>query len=65
MEDLAADVQTVVDTVNNLQPTSNSAGADIYVVLWITLIVWIGIFLYLIRLDRKLKKLKQKIEFDK
>lgn len=65
MVDLAADVQTVVDTVNNLQSTSNSAGADIYVVLWITLIVWIGIFLYLIRLDRKLKKLKQKIEFDK
>jgi CcmD family protein len=30
-----------------------------YVVLIITLIIWLGIFLYLFRLDKKVKKLEQ------
>jgi CcmD family protein len=30
-----------------------------YVVLIITLIIWLGILLYLFRLDRKVKKLEQ------
>jgi CcmD family protein len=64
LNDLVSGVQTVVDTVNNMQVMQKSAGSDIYIVLWITLIVWVGIFLYLVRLDRKLKKLKQNIEFD-
>lgn len=37
------------------------AGADIYVVLTVTMIVWIGIFLYLLVLDRKLQSLKREI----
>ena len=36
--------------------------ADLYVVLSINLIVWIGIFGYLLSLNSKLSKLKAKIE---
>jgi len=35
---------------------------DLYVVLIINLIVWIGIFGYLLSLNSKLSKLKSKIE---
>jgi len=35
---------------------------DLYVVLTINLIVWIGIFGYLLSLNSKLSKLKSKIE---
>ncbi len=33
-----------------------------YVVLIITLIIWLGIFSYLFRLDRKVKKLERRKE---
>ena len=33
-----------------------------YVVMAVTLIVWVGIFLYLLSLDRKVKKLEGKHE---
>jgi CcmD family protein len=33
-----------------------------YVVMAVTLIVWIGIFLYLVSLDRKVKRLEKKNE---
>ena len=36
--------------------------ADLYVVLTINLIVWVGIFGYLLSLNSKLSKLKSKIE---
>jgi len=36
--------------------------ADIYVVLTINLIVWFGIFGYLLSLNNKISKLKSKIE---
>ena len=36
---------------------------DIYVVLVICLLIWGGIFFYLLHLDQMLKKIKQKIEF--
>jgi CcmD family protein len=36
---------------------------DIYVVLVICLLIWGGIFFYLLHLDKMLKKIKQKIEF--
>lgn len=38
------------------------AGADVYVVLTVTLLVWAGVFFYLLFLDRKVKFLKEKIE---
>lgn len=38
------------------------AGADIYIVMAVTLIVWGGIFFYLLYLDRKVKYLKKKID---
>jgi CcmD family protein len=31
-----------------------------YVTMMVTLIIWIGIFFYLVRLDRKVKKLENK-----
>ena len=36
--------------------------SDIYVVLVICLLIWGGIFFYLLHLDRSLKKIKQKVE---
>lgn len=31
-----------------------------YVTMMVTLIIWIGLFFYLVRLDRKVKKLENK-----
>ena len=33
-----------------------------YVAMMVTLIIWIGVFFYLLRLDRKVKKLKRKVK---
>lgn len=63
MTNLLANIQTVMDTAQNSTAAGNAAGSDIYVVLWITLIVWIGIFFYLIHLDKKLRIIKQKLDF--
>ncbi|MCK5454858.1 MAG: CcmD family protein [Calditrichia bacterium] len=38
--------------------------SDIYVVLVICLLIWGGIFFYLLHLDRLLKKIEQKVNFD-
>jgi CcmD family protein len=32
-----------------------------YVAMVVSLIIWIGLFFYLLRLDRKVKKLKKKV----
>lgn len=66
MKALISTMQTAMDTVNNtmgnqLEQTSSS---DIYVVLTITLIVWGGLFLYLVYLDRQIKKVKNRIEIE-
>ena len=37
--------------------------SDIYVVLVICLLIWGGIFFYLLHLDRLLKKIKEKVDF--
>jgi len=31
-----------------------------YIVMLVVLVIWIGIFLYLLRLDKKIKKLEKK-----
>ena len=36
---------------------------DIYVVMVICLLIWGGIFFYQLHLDRMLKKIKQKLDF--
>jgi len=36
---------------------------NITVVFVVCLIIWIGIFLYLLQLDKQIKKIKKKIEF--
>ncbi len=38
--------------------------SDIYVVLIVCLIIWGGIFSYLMYIDKQLKKIKQKIDFN-
>lgn len=60
---------TVFDIITNLTlaqvtegATEKMAGSDIYIVLIVTLIVWGGIFFYLMYLDSKLKRLKNKID---
>ncbi|MFZ1080587.1 MAG: CcmD family protein [Candidatus Kryptoniota bacterium] len=35
---------------------------SLYVVLIIVLVIWLGIFIYLLRLDKKVNKLYEKIE---
>lgn len=37
--------------------------SEIYVVMVVCLLIWGGIFFYLLHLDRLLKKIKQKIDF--
>jgi len=32
-----------------------------YVTMIVTLVIWIGLFFYLLRLDRKIKKLEKKM----
>jgi len=37
---------------------------SLYVVLIIVLVIWLGIFIYLLRLDKKVNKLYEKSEAD-
>lgn len=37
--------------------------SDITIVMIVCLLIWGGIFIFLLHLDRQLKKIKQKIEF--
>ncbi|NOX36013.1 MAG: CcmD family protein [Calditrichaeota bacterium] len=46
-----------------MQPETKPVGQNIYVVLAVTLIVWLGVFFFLIYLDRQLKQVKQKVEW--
>jgi len=33
-----------------------------YVVMTVTLVIWLGIFVYLLKLDKKVKQLEEKIK---
>ncbi|MCB0262268.1 MAG: CcmD family protein [Calditrichaeota bacterium] len=46
------------------QPQEKVVGEDIYIVMIVTMIVWGGIFFYLMYLDRKVKNLEKRIEMD-
>lgn len=62
MEELIASSQAAVDTLSNAMQTNQGASSSgIYAVMWVTLIVWCGIFFYLFYLDRQIKKVKNKI----
>jgi CcmD family protein len=65
LEEIMTVAQTALDTVNNSQLNQSSEPSGIYVVMWVTLIVWIGLFSYLFYLDRQIKKVKNKIEIEK
>lgn len=36
--------------------------SDLYIVLIVSLVSWVGIFFYILRLDTKIKKLEKKYE---
>lgn len=42
--------------------SSDVAGSDIYVVMTVTLIIWIGIFLNMLLLDRKVKAVQRRLD---
>jgi len=65
LEEIITVAQTAIDTLNNSQVNQSSEPSGIYVVMWVTLIVWIGLFSYLYYLDRQIKKVKNKIEIEK
>ena len=65
LEEIITVAQTALDTVTSSQPVEASGSSGIYVVMWVTLIVWIGLFSYLFYLDRQIKKVKNKIEIEK
>lgn len=46
------------------QAPVKSVGEDIYIVMIVTLIVWGGVFFYLMYLDRKLKAIRERVEID-
>ncbi len=51
------------DTTKVLIATSNNeVGQNIYIVLIINLIIWAGIFFFLMSLDQKVKKLNERIQ---
>ncbi len=55
----------LADTVAALgQPPVKSVGEDIYIVMFVTLIVWGGVFFYLLYLDRKLKAIRERMKID-
>ena len=33
-----------------------------YIVMAVTLVIWLGIFVYLLRLDKKVKQLEEKVK---
>lgn len=61
LEEIITVAQTALDTVNNSQVNQASESSGIYVVMWVTLIVWGGLFLYLLYLDRQIKKIESSI----
>ncbi len=40
-------------------------GSNVYIVMIVTLIVWLGVFFYLMYLSSKLKKIKQQLDVRK
>ncbi len=51
------------DTTKALIATANNEiGQNIYIVLVINLIIWAGIFFFLLSLDQRIKKLNERIQ---
>jgi len=61
MEDTLMSV--VADTARETANISDSSAIDAnFIVMIVVLIIWIGIFFYLVSLDRKVKRLERKDE---
>ncbi len=46
------------------QTAQETAGEDIYIVMIVTLLIWGGLFFYLLYLDRKVKAVSERIKID-
>ena len=44
-------------------PETKAVGQNIYVVLAVTLIVWLGVFFFLLYLDHQLRQVKHRVEW--
>lgn len=53
-------IESLVDTTNAVP--EKVVGEDIYTVMIVTLIVWGGVFFYMLYLGQKLKSLKERVE---
>lgn len=63
MEGITTVAQTAIDTLSRAVQTNQSdSSSGIFIVMWVTLIVWGGLFAYLFYLDRQIKKVKNKID---
>jgi CcmD family protein len=52
----------ITDTLmQTVTPQVKVVGEDIYIVMYVTLIIWLGVFFYLLYMDRKLKQIDKKI----
>ncbi|GEM_PF-5550405 len=53
----------LADTTLSAMPAQpSSTGGNIYVVMTVTLLIWGGVFFYLFYLDKKLNRVKRKME---
>lgn len=58
-------VQVGVDTLTSaMQSDQSSSSSQTQTVMWVTLIVWAGLFFYLFYLDRQIKRVKERVEVD-
>ncbi len=65
MEEIMIAAQAAIDTVAGAaQSNQDASSSGIQVVMWVTLIVWGGLFVYLFYLDRQIKKVKNKIDIE-
>ncbi len=50
-------------TISAMPAQQSSTGGSIYVVMTVTLLIWGGVFFYLFYLDKKLNRVKRKMEY--
>jgi CcmD family protein len=56
---------TIADTLmQTMTPQVKVVGEDVYIVMYVTLIIWLGVFFYLFYMDQKLKQINKKVNND-
>ena len=63
MTQLMINVTTaLVDSIPAPPQPEEAVGEDVYVVMMVTLIIWLGLFAYLYYLDGRVRSLKKDVE---